>query len=231
MNPLLRVPLRLIFPCSCLICRTDVPWTSAQEFSGHGLCKVCDKKIQVDSFIDYSADSSLQFVSSAAAFQGPLRDLIHAFKYQGKDWLRSYLGEFMDSSLQIDWKKIDGLVPVPMPFWKEIRRGYNQAHLLAEELSRRHHIPIVAQLLRRTLMTRPQVGLTKRERRTNASRSYLLRRKQTHLSFQRILLIDDVVTTGATLIRCANLLRMAGVKEVAAAVLARDRLDIDESAA
>src|SRR5438046_9573924 len=84
MNPLIRVPLRLLFPCSCLICKTDVPGNVAWELSRSGLCEVCEKAIRVDLFRDYSVDSSLRFVSSAASFRGPLRQLVHALNIMAK---------------------------------------------------------------------------------------------------------------------------------------------------
>ena len=108
---------------------------------------------------------------------------------------------------------------MPLHWRKRWQRGFNQAHLLARELSRRTHAPL-RNALRRVRFTTAQAGLTNAKRRQNVSGPFRPKRRRA-LNGQRVLLVDDVLTTGATAASCARALKLAGARQVVLLTLAR----------
>jgi ComF family protein len=115
----------------------------------------------------------------------------------------------------------DAVVPVPLHASRERERGYNQAALLAHELSSRVRLPVVEDVLVRARETVPQVGLDATERRANVLHAFQC--STTGLAGGRVLLVDDVCTSGATLEAASDALREGGVSSVWAYTLARAR--------
>ncbi|MCW5964544.1 MAG: ComF family protein [Bryobacterales bacterium] len=151
-------------------------------------------------------------------YTGELRHLIQVFKYEGVASLASPLGALMLRGLPRHIP-LDAIVPVPMHWWKRHRRGFNQAELLAGAVSRMTELPRIYPL-RRARMAATQAGLGSAERRRNAMASFALNPRRP-LDGQRILLVDDVFTTGATATACARLLKKAGASYVAVLTIAR----------
>jgi ComF family protein len=114
-----------------------------------------------------------------------------------------------------------------MSYWKEMKRGYNQSQLLAEELGKRWEIPVKTACLRRTLWSASQTTLSRRERWKNAAKSIRFKTSRATIAGANILLIDDVLTTGATLESCARILKQEGARSVVGLALARERLQDD----
>jgi ComF family protein len=108
---------------------------------------------------------------------------------------------------------------MPLHWKKRWQWGFNQADLLAREISRRIHTP-VKNVLRRVRFTSTQAGLTNAKRRLNVSGAFRSKRGRA-LSGQRVLLVDDVMTTGATAASCARALKMAGARQVVLLTVAR----------
>jgi len=159
------------------------------------------------------------------SYEGTLRKLIHLFKYTGMRRLARPLGEFLVRALPRD-KHFDVVTTVPLHWRRRWQRGYNQAELLGKEIARRRHIPLV-RVLRRSWATRAQAGLSNAQRRENVSGAFAARRRVNGL---RILLIDDVMTTGATAGACARALKKAGARSVSVLALARvDRRFTDQA--
>lgn len=166
---------------------------------------------------------------AAWAFEGPARELIHRFKYQRRFALaprlaRALMGAPAARAMLHDWQP-QWLVPVPLHPSRGRARGFNQSALLARELSPICGVPAL-ELLRRVRATPPQVGLRGRERRANVKGAFavdadLWQKRGAHNA--RILLIDDVFTTGSTLAECAATLRKAGACEVGALTVARQQ--------
>lgn len=210
--------LRFLFPALCCGCGKDV-----EPFGGNAVCRECRSKIQLSRFAGKSV-GSLQALSCAFRYEGPLRKIVHAFKYKGKDYLGGALLDFwtLRTKVTLAEKKFDALIPVPMALFKEWKRGYNPARVLAEELSRRHRIPLISGILARRLFSPSQTLLSGRERWKNAAQSFGLTRRCVPKKISNVLIVDDVVTTGATLHACAGLLRKAGVKNVSGFALARE---------
>jgi ComF family protein len=124
----------------------------------------------------------------------------------------------MSSVLPRD-ERFDFIVPMPLHWWRRWRRGFNQSRLLAEVLSRRTGIA-VADLARRVRATSPQAGLSNSGRRRNVATAFA-GRNEALLAGRRVLLVDDVFTTGATASACAAALKRAGATRVSVLALAR----------
>jgi ComF family protein len=158
---------------------------------------------------------------AVAAFDGIIRDLIHGFKYADRHDARRLFGRWLAQAGAELLATADMLVPVPLARWRLLRRQFNQAAILAQELSRSTGIPFDPHILRRTRATASQVGLSHEERRRNVRGAFdVASRRANALSGRRIVLIDDVITTGATVEACARALLAAGAGQVDVLALA-----------
>lgn len=155
----------------------------------------------------------------AAGPRQSLRDAIHLHKYGRRLWIAEPLGHLMDarSPFADDY---DLVVPVPLHRDRLRWRGFNQSLLLARRLARRRFLKLLPMALERRTPTRPQVELTATERLSNVHGAFVVRQAQ-EVRGRRILLVDDVMTTGATVNECAKVLRHAGAQYVDVLVLAR----------
>jgi len=179
------------------------------------LCRTCRE-----------AKHSFDVARSAWIYDGAPREAIHRFKYGGKSALAARLAPAMGDLLLHDETlrehgAFDCLVPVPLHPRRQRKRGYNQSELLARALSRQVEIP-TRTLLERTRATRPQVGLNLKARGENVRGAFSLdSRFAGDVRGLKILLVDDVFTTGSTLRECAAVLKRAGAGSVCALTLAR----------
>ena len=128
-------------------------------------------------------------------------------------------GRAMASLIRADFvlKRADTIIPVPLFWWKRLRRGYNQAALLAQIISEETGIP-VKDMLKRVKNTKTQTRLTESQREKNVLNAFTM--QTNNINGQNVLLIDDVLTTGATLNECARTLKLAGAAEVYSCVAA-----------
>jgi ComF family protein len=152
---------------------------------------------------------------SFGPYEGVLRQLIHLFKYAKMRTLERPLSALLVRALARD-EAFDAIVPVPLHWRRRFQRGFNQADLLARGVARATGIPIV-RALRRIRSTSTQAGLSNRTRRQNVTSAFRSR----NVAGKRILLIDDVMTTGATGAACALALKQAGAGRVALLTVAR----------
>ena len=189
----------------CVSCRT--PFLNPAPLDAEGRCELCRRGL-------LGFDSAYSY----GAYEGVLRDLIHLFKYARIRPLAGPLGDFIAAAIPRD-QTFDAIVPVPLHWRRRWQRGFNQSALLAQAVARRYGIPIRS-LLRRTRSTTAQAGLTHARRRQNVSGAFLVKRKP-EVEGRRILLVDDVMTTGATASACAAALKRAGARYVALLTLAR----------
>ena len=149
------------------------------------------------------------------SYDGSLRAILHAFKYDGCRSLSRGLGSHLAAASADILSVADIVVPVPLHHRKQRARGFNQARELAEELG----MPVF-DVLKRTRSTPSQTGLAASERRENMGRAFALRRN-VDVAGLRVVLVDDVSTTGATLEACAEVLRAGGASDVSAVTAAR----------
>ncbi len=194
------------------------------------LCKRCgimfDTREGDDHLCNKCILSSKQFHSarSTGLYEQTLMTLVHQFKYRGKIRLAHPLGMMLlRTYLQFfPPEDIDFIVPVPLHTRRFRQRGFNQAYLLVKDWKRFcPRLPEVSKdVLFRTRWTEPQTGLGRMERIKNIRRAFSVNNVQKFCG-KKILLIDDVYTTGATVNECARVLRTAGAKQVDVLTLAR----------
>jgi len=158
-------------------------------------------------------------IRSAVMFEGPLREAIHHLKYSGRTSLAEPLGAYLEARWRIASLPADLIVPVPLHAARQRERGYNQSALLAIPLSRASKLPVIEPALTRVKATTPQVTLNAAERKANVCAAFEARCDL--VRGRRVLLVDDVCTTGATLESSSIALRQAGATSVWALTLAR----------
>ena len=189
----------------CRACRT--PFVDSYPLDEHDLCTIC-REGQVNFDAAYSFGS----------YDGPLRQLIHLFKYAKIESLGRPLSSLLIRAMPVD-QPVDLVIAMPMHWRKRWERGFNQADLLARPLARRYGLPL-STCLRRKRYTQAQASLSEEQRRENLKDSFVVRKPE-GIRGKRVLLIDDVFTTGATLRAAALTLKQAGAAHVSALTLAR----------
>lgn len=189
----------------CRACRT--PFAGPSALDEQALCAPCrEKSINFDS------------VYAFGSYEGPLRKLVHLFKYGKVESLAGPLSRLLVQAMPENGR-FDVMIAMPMHWRKRWERGFNQAELLAGPVAKRFGIKL-SNNLRRKRYTKPQAGLSQAERRENLKGSFSIRRPH-QISGKRVLLIDDVFTTGETLRTAAAALKRAGAAHVSALTLAR----------
>jgi ComF family protein len=233
--------LSLLYPDSCCICSLPIarhqdcgvcdacwrkvlnlqvrpPWCAscglplqAFKIEGERLCLPCS--LQMPPF---SGARSYGFYSAELA------QLIQGLKFRGRSNLACLLAPLLADVFSESWDRseFDCVVPVPLHPWRKRERGFNQAALLARPFARLIGIPCCESILVRARMTRPQVGLSDQERWNNLKLAFKCR-NPARIVQKRVLLLDDVLTTGATVSSAADALLEAGAMRVAVLTLAR----------
>jgi len=160
---------------------------------------------------------------AVAYHEGALRDAIHALKYQRRRRVARPLGDLLAHHLQKWAVSADVVVPVPLHTDRRRQRGFNQAELLARRCADQLGVLYLPKALVRSRPTRPQVGLSAEERRANVAQAFVPGRQATvsRLAGKRIVLIDDVTTTGSTLSAAAVVLASLHPEAVFGVALAR----------
>jgi ComF family protein len=169
------------------------------------------------------APPPFEWLHAAGAYRDGLRAAIHALKFRGRVAVAAPLAALLaerGAALVGTAGPIDAVVPVPLHPARLAERGFNQAELLAAPCARAWERPLVTGALVRTRPTRPQTELDAAERSANVAGAFAVRRPAA-LAGRRVLLIDDVLTTGATARAAARALREAGAAAVDVLVLAR----------
>ena len=200
--------------CGITLSPDDQETAHTLTTKGHStLCAHCRK-----------APFQLDGMRACAFHSGPLREAIHQLKYEGLRSLAAPLGRLMAQT----WAEaapasdLDAIVPVPLHPARQRERGYNQAALLAREFSSSVRRPVVEGEMARVKATVPQIDLSAEQRRDNVQGAF--RCTKGSLAGKRVLLVDDVCTTGATLEAAAAALYQAGAVSVWSFTLARARL-------
>jgi ComF family protein len=188
----------------CLGCAEELPETGYHNIPDN------ETALRFAGRVPFMHATSLAYFTD----DGLLQHLLHGLKYKGKKEIGYYLGARLGLSLKnTDWAgAIDTIVPVPLHRRKEAKRGYNQSMLIAEGIGDMLNIPVSGKLLLRVRDTESQTRKTRTERVNNMADAFTIP-KHISLSGKHILLIDDVLTTGATLEACAlALLKQEGVR-------------------
>ena len=215
----------LFFPKLCAGCGNDL--FGKEEV----LCIACIDKLPVTNFHSHSANPVEKIfwgrlpLASASSYlyftkDSLLQQLLHLFKYDGNKALGFYLGRCMGKSfLESNRFNVDALIPLPLHPVKEKRRGYNQATILCEGIAEIMQIPILKNSVIRPTVTETQTHKNRIERWQNIEGKFMLADPET-VNNKHVLLIDDVVTTGATLEACGKQLLAADGVRLSIATLA-----------
>lgn len=195
----------------CAACETDLPWLPRDR------CTVCALPLASGAVCGQCLQRPPRFdrVVAVFAYRFPVDALIHAFKYGRRLALARALGETLAQTVASD---VDAIVPMPLAPQRLAERGFNQALEIARVIARRAGIPLAVHACRKVVETPPQAALPWKERAKNVRRAFVC---DADLSGQRIAVVDDVLTTGATLNELARVLRKAGAAEVVGWVVAR----------
>jgi len=234
-----------VFPTDCLLCEQELEqpggasicarcWESFQPWAGPR-CECCglpfasERAVEsLELFCGFCRQAEQQFdmARSYGLYNGNLRKAILHLKFHGREGLAKRLGALLVRPFEALPELDSALVaPVPLHFLRRRQRGFNQAELLARGLVRALHreapgLQLEKDLLRRVRATPPQVGLSVSARRENV-RGVFSAPQPDRVRDRTVILIDDVMTTGATLSACAAILKRAGASRVLALSLAR----------
>lgn len=230
----------LAFPNSCLIC--DSPELAGDCFR-HGLCRDCHRAVSTDPnssclkcghtvgpHVNTAEGCSVcrrtpyafQSVYRLGVYEGRLRDAVLRMKTSSGDALSQMMGRVSRAILaeRLIAARIDLVVPVPLHWRRKWARGYNQSLEMAEEMAAGLGVPCLRKCLQRIRHTPQQLQPSASARRENIRGAFRVNRGA-NLSGKRILLVDDVMTTGSTASEAARMLHQAGAQEVVVAILAR----------
>lgn len=234
----LNVALAFFYPETCQVCGVERA-TSAEGYVGAGcwrqvrfikppFCKRCGLPYEGDLTTPFECtncrEMELHFGSarSAVVARGTVLEVIHRYKYHRALWFEPFLAELLIRRAvpELRLEHWDCIVPVPLHPMKQRQREFNQSARLAARLAEAAGIPVRTHCLQRVVATRTQTRLTRQERAANVRHAFGLRDRG-GLRQARVVLLDDVFTTGATTSACARLLREAGADEVCVWTVAR----------
>jgi ComF family protein len=231
--------LDLLYPALCAACDTALGtgrrdplcvacWRAIERVDGP-LCETCGRpfptfdpaapRLPSRCAACTAAPPPFDYARAAAAYAGPLRDALHAFKFGGKRTLARPLGDLvLERCGGLLGPHVDALIAVPLTRARERERGFNQAALLAAHLAAASGLPHRPRWLARRHGTRPQTELTATERRANVAGAFAA---SARVAGAHVLVVDDIFTTGATAGECARSLRAAGARAVGVVAVAR----------
>ena len=240
---LLNAFLDLLYPLHCRLCHVKLPedrpgrlceecerglWTYLPQ----PICECCGQPTEIvghevrgPMFCSMCRYQRREFsrARSATRFAERMRDVIHLFKYAEKTDLAYPLGKILTGYAIREnlFERVDAIIPVPLHWRRRLRRGYNQAELLARELGRVSGLPVVDDALVRVRATRSQTALSLEARRRNVAGAFKLHDGEL-LRGTAVMLVDDVMTSGATCDEAARVLKQeGGVLSVLVLTLAR----------
>lgn len=218
--------IEAIYPTRCVVCKEASGETICSSCCGRlslieePICARCGKPTgaDVNSCLDCRGRFKFTKARSLGLFEDGLKEAIYALKYKNRRPVAAYLAR-LALPLTQEFAPVDLITFVPLSRLKARKRGYNQAELIASELSKLAGLPTMG-CMKRIKEEMDQVGLSQAQRRKNVSGVFLVTSSQV-IQGKRVLLIDDVFTTGATADECASDLLKAGAARVDLLTMAR----------
>lgn len=202
----IRALLDLVFPPRCEVCSRG---------SAESLCSECFSQIK---FMKPQLG-----IYSVSAYDGVVRTALHRFKFQKKRGLAEPLGillvKYLSHAPDLKLEEVDCIIPVPLHRKRQRQRGFNQAELLARVVSRYYEVPVIS-AIERVKNTHAQFDLPREKRSENVKGAFKVSQPKAVYN-KRILLLDDIYTTGSTIGECARVLKTAGARRVEVLTLSR----------
>lgn len=217
-----------LFPPLCFVC--DTMLAGEEQF----VCASCLAAIRPVAATDsryqetasrLTSEGTISRLIAAYYFEagGPLQSIVHQLKYSGMTSLGMLLGRRLGERVcqELAGEEISGLIPVPLHYSKKRERGYNQSEYICKGMASMLGVPVESKLVTRRVYTRSQTTLDSVERKRNVEGAFSLRTSaRAKVTDRTFLLVDDVVTTGATMQACAQVLSDAGAGRVIACAVA-----------
>ncbi|MCD7760609.1 MAG: ComF family protein [Clostridiales bacterium] len=209
--------LNLVYPPRCVFCQDFLPGERAET----GVCAACEQTLpRTDEATVLRPGDYFTFCLSPLLYQGTVRDSIRRYKFSGRSCYHGVYGGFLRDCLERYLPAPPDVVTwAPLSARRRHRRGYDQAKLLAEEAGQLYGLRPVP-LLKKVKHTPAQSSLGRTAREENVRGVYRIR-PEASVSGKRVLLVDDIITTGSTLSECSRVLLKAGAAEVVCLTLAR----------
>lgn len=227
---MLRQLRHLLFPSRCLFCYTLVEKDTLHcgcflPFRKKSICPLCRELLS-----RCRCKGSVEEITAPFFYQEPVRRQLLTLKRTPDPRILRFFGYWLKESIEAryDPYTLDGIVPIPISPRGLKQRGFNQAELLAKEVGVLLHLPVYTTLLQRENHSQPQHGLPYKERLLNAETSFQSHPACPSLSDQKLLLVDDIITSGATLNACGQALRNQGASSVVAATVAAAQIKSKE---
>lgn len=225
-----RETARIVLHATCVACDRELPWRARTASCcgdcwaslpriRHSTCSSCALPLAEDATrcIDCLTDPlPVEWCAAWGHYRGALERVLHSLKFRRHDFFAAPLAELLEAKLPD--AGFDAVVPVPMHRTKLRARGYNQAELLARALAKRMNVRCEPQLLTRTAERATQSKLNRLERRANVRGAFVASPRAAE---RRVLIVDDVCTTGETLRACAAALGKGEAARVCAIVVAK----------
>lgn len=189
-------------------------------FGKIGICKDCFEALdKTKSTVPYQGTRSVKYVISPYEYSGKMRNVILAYKFNNCYAYAPLLAEMMKGFVDCYdiWEEFDYIIPIPLHKKRFAERGYNQSELIAKRISEHIHVPVKTDYVRRVRETKRQSLLDRISKMTNIKDAFEC---DADLTGKKILLFDDIYTTGSTIQACASALEKAGAKMICAMTLA-----------
>jgi len=207
----------------CSECLNRIPFIPAE-----GVCRVCSRHVEGASGGFLCGDCAganaplFDIAVSAVRYEDKVREAIHAYKFNGRFHMEKDFAEWMAAAARarLDVSAVDVVVPVPVTWWRRIDRGFNQSAYLAKDVAKAIGRRCDTRVLSRAGRPKRQSGLDEDARRENAKGTFAVR-KAPWVRGRTVLVVDDIMTTGATFSECARVLKEAGAWRVWCLSLAR----------
>lgn len=215
----------LLYPPKCPGCRQIIPGGTyvcegckeKLHYVKGPVCMICGKPVEKEQELCYDCEKAPhEFLANRSVFlyDALAKDMMYELKYNHNRECAAFFAKETGKALG-DWIRaldLDGIVPIPLYPQRKRQRGYNQSELLAEEIGRICGVKVFSDQLARSRATRPQKELNDLERKNNVKNAFLMGKNAVQL--KRIMLVDDIYTTGATLDAAAAILKDHGARQV-----------------
>ncbi len=220
MEKIINNTLNLIYPPVCGFC---------QNICKDYICKKCSiriKKYEIKNKNTFEVKDKTKYfdeICSYFKYEEIIRDMLINYKFNNKPYLYKTFSKIILNNKKICGflKKYDIIIPVPIHKRRKQQRGYNQTELIAKEISKNLNIKIEKDILIKSINTRAQSELNKKDRQCNLKGAFKLQNMQ-KITNKNVLIIDDIYTTGSTVNECSRMIKLARAKSIGILTIAKD---------